>query len=102
MSHKRIPPKKGGSRLGKPNKVGAGLKTDLMTAYEEVGGVDYLKMVALTDHKTFCALLGKVLPMQVVGDGSNALTIQVVTGIDRTPNDPVLDAKPVGKSLCLD
>ena len=28
----------------------------------------YLKTVAQTDPRTFCTLLGKILPMQVAGD----------------------------------
>ena len=39
-----------------------------MAAFDEVGGVDYLKTVATTDPRTFCTLLGKILPTQVTGD----------------------------------
>jgi hypothetical protein len=37
-------------------------------AFDEVGGADYLKNVAQTDPRTFCTLLGKILPTQVAGD----------------------------------
>jgi hypothetical protein len=39
-----------------------------MAALNDAGGKDYLVTVAKTDPRTFCALLGKILPTQVAGD----------------------------------
>jgi hypothetical protein len=38
-----------------------------MRAFDQVGGVEYLTMVARTHPQVFCALLGKVLPAQMSG-----------------------------------
>lgn len=62
---------KGGKRpnagrpKGSPNKINAKIKDAIMSAFEEVGGQDYLVRVAQDDPKTFCALLGKVLPTEI-------------------------------------
>lgn len=64
----------GGARLGAgrkrgvPNKVTAQLKDMIMTALDEVGGIEYLKFQANENAKTFLLLLGRVLPMQVSTD----------------------------------
>lgn len=42
-----------------------------MNAFETVGGESYLAVVARDDPRTFCTLLGKVLPMQVEGTGDD-------------------------------
>lgn len=68
------PGKRGGKRQGSgrkkgtPNKLTADLKAAILGALEASGGQDYLEKVALSDPRTFCALLGKVLPMQVAGN----------------------------------
>jgi hypothetical protein len=51
--------KTGGRKKGIPNKV--------THAFDQVGGVEYLTMVARTHPQVFCALLGKVLPTQITG-----------------------------------
>jgi hypothetical protein len=58
----------GGRKAGTPNKVTGQLKDMIMTALDEVGGVDYLKFQANENAKTFLLLLGRVLPMQVSSD----------------------------------
>jgi hypothetical protein len=55
----------GGSRKGRPNKVTTALKDAVLRAFEKVGGEDYLVTVAGSDPRTFCALLGRVLPRDV-------------------------------------
>jgi hypothetical protein len=44
------------------------VKAAIMAAFDQVGGAEYLKNVAQTDPRTFCTLLGKILPTQVTGD----------------------------------
>ena len=39
-----------------------------MEAFHNSGGVAYLEQVAREDMRTFCGLLGKVLPLTVAGD----------------------------------
>jgi hypothetical protein len=53
---------------GLPNKATRVLKTAILNAFETVGGEEYLVRIAREDPKTFCTLLGKVLPTQLAGD----------------------------------
>jgi len=39
------------------------------------------------DPRTFCTLLGKVLPLQLQGDPANPVTYQIVTGVPRTEEE---------------
>lgn len=73
----RKPPEKRGSRKGKPNKNTAALKEMILQALEGAGGVAYLQDRAL-DPKTagsFLSLIGKVLPLQITGEGGGAIVI---------------------------
>lgn len=68
-----------GRKKGTPNKTTTALKTAIMNAFEKVGGEDYLVTVAKDDPKTFCTLLGRVLPAEmkaeVAGDNGGPLVI---------------------------
>lgn len=61
--------KTGGRTKGTPNKNTAAIKDAIVEAFEQAGGVAYLLNVAQTDPKTFCQLIGKVIPLQVEGSG---------------------------------
>ena len=67
----KIGPNKGnagkGRPKGSPNRLTANLKEAILGAFDTVGGPDYLVSVANSDPRTFCTLLGKVLPMQIAG-----------------------------------
>ena len=70
---------KGGSRKGVPNKVTKELKDMILGALDQSGGVDYLQERA-NDPRTasaFLTLLGKVLPMQVTGEGGGAVIVEI-------------------------
>lgn len=82
-----IPPNAGAGRVkGVPNKTTALLKDAILRAAQAAGGdgddgmVTYLTKQANDNPGPFMALLGKVLPMQVVGDADNPL--QTVTRIE--------------------
>ena len=51
-----------GRPKGKQNKVTTELKDAILASFDAVGGQEYLVRVAKDDPKTFCSLLGKVLP----------------------------------------
>ena len=73
----RKPPVKGGSRKGVPNKNSAAVKDMILEALSGVGGVAYL-MKRANDKRTsaaFLGLVGKVLPMQVTGEGGGPVKI---------------------------
>ncbi len=63
--------KTGGRAAGTPNKTTAQVKEAILKAFEKVGGATYLEKVAQEDPKTFCTLLGRVLPTELTGpDGA--------------------------------
>lgn len=57
-----------GRKKGTPNKLTVQVKDAIQNAFSTVGGEKYLVKVAKEDPRTFCALLGKVLPTQLEGD----------------------------------
>tara|TARA_R110000782_G_scaffold204878_1_gene293281 strand:+ start:175 stop:519 length:345 start_codon:yes stop_codon:yes gene_type:complete len=50
---------------GSQNKFNKSMKDALELAFERSGGVDYLVRVADDDPKTFCGLLGRLIPATV-------------------------------------
>lgn len=74
--------KAGGRQKGTPNKLNADIKSMIVTALSEVGGVKYLERQANENPVAFMGLVGKVLPMQVTGaDGGPVQTRLEVTFI---------------------
>jgi hypothetical protein len=63
-----------GRAKGTPNQLTASIKDAIQNAFEELGGTSYLVHVGRTDPRTFCALLGKLLPTKLANaDGSPLL-----------------------------
>lgn len=80
---KRKPPIATKSRKGVPNKATKQLKDMILQALDGAGGAEYLERRA-NDPRTasaFLALIGKVLPMTIVGDAENPL--QAIVRIER-------------------
>lgn len=74
-----------GRPKGVPNKNTTLLKDAILKAAQQAGGgedglVEYLKDQATKNPGPFLALLGKVLPMQIVGEDDGP--IQTVTRIE--------------------
>lgn len=67
--------KTGGRAKGTPNKVNAAVKEAIIGAFNAVGGESYLVKVAESDPRTFCALLGKVMPTQLTGAGDGPIRV---------------------------
>jgi hypothetical protein len=102
-----LPPRAGmGRPPGVPNKTNQALKEAILLAAERVGDemadkaaedgrehpgglMGYLVMVATTDVKSFCSLLGRVLPLQVTGENGGALEVTF-----RTVYEPATAAGP--------
>lgn len=81
--NKNIPPGPGRPK-GQPNKLTKELKGMILEALDGAGGTEYL-MERANDPKTasaFLTLVGKVLPLTVVGDKENPLEMRV-TMIER-------------------
>lgn len=72
-----------GRGKGTPNKLTGELKTMILEALDQAGGVAYLVDKAESHPQAFMALVGKVLPMTVQGDKENPLTL--VTRIELAP-----------------
>ena len=75
--------RRGGRQKGTPNKVNSDLKEMILGALAGVGGQDYLQRQAELNPGSFLTLIGKVLPMQITGEGGGAVTIEVITGVPR-------------------
>ena len=69
-----------GRKKGQPNKNTAALKEMILGALDEAGGIGYLVRQARDKPVAFLALVGKVLPMTVLGanpDGSHSITVNI-------------------------
>lgn len=77
--------KTGGRQKGTPNKTTALLKDAILLAATNAGKGDmaaYLEAQARDNPGPFLALLGKVLPMQVTGEGGGAIRAKVTLSFD--------------------
>lgn len=76
---RRLPPNAGkGRKKGVPNKVTADLKGMVLDALKQAGGVDYLVWLAHNEPASFTALLGRIIPLQVRGDGEQPAVVEIV------------------------
>ena len=66
------PPAAGRGRpRGAKNKIGADIRSMIVAALGEAGGIEYLARQAEQNPTAFMNLLGKILPMQI-GDESDS------------------------------
>jgi hypothetical protein len=75
-----------GRPKGMPNKITTAVKDMVAGALEQVGGQDYLARQAEENPSAFLALVGKIIPLQVTGEGDGPLVIKVVRFSDE-PRD---------------
>jgi hypothetical protein len=81
------PPANPGRRAkGVPNKFNADVKAMILAALDKAGGPDYLHRQSEQNPGPFMALVGKVLPMQITGEGGGALVMRWETG-DKPASD---------------
>lgn len=78
MSPPKGTPKRGGRKAGTPNKITVELKTAILAAFNEAGGVEYLIERAKDNPVAFMGLLAKVLPLQVTGENGAPLTVKIL------------------------
>ena len=81
--------KTGGRKAGTPNKINALLRDDILEAASRAhpeGRVGYLTEQARENPTAFLTLLGKVLPMQVSGDGGGAVQVVLKTIYESKPD----------------
>lgn len=82
------PPAAGiGRKKGVPNKTTQALKEMILMALEKAdkgGGIGYLTRQANENPTAFMALVGKVLPMTLQGNGTDgSFRVEVITGVPR-------------------
>jgi hypothetical protein len=75
--------KTGGRAKGTPNKITRDIREAVLQSFEIVGGAQYLAEQARLNPVAYLSLVGKVLPLQVTGEGGGAVSIQIVTGVPR-------------------
>lgn len=66
-----------GRPKGSANKLTKDIKAAIIEAFEKAGGADYLAKVAKEQPQVFCALLGRVMPLQVTGEGGGPVQVQI-------------------------
>lgn len=79
--------RRGGRQKGVPNKINADLKGMILGALQAVNGEEYLRRVAEVDPRTFCALLGRVLPMTIANADDKGFIVKVITNVPRPGDD---------------
>lgn len=87
----RKPPRAGKGRpKGSLNKTTAAIKDMIVQALDKAGGVEYLERQAEENPAAFLTLVGKVLPLQVTGEGGGP--IETVTRIELIGIEPSGDS----------
>lgn len=71
----------GGRQKGTPNKNTAEIKEMIIQALSNKGGVTYLERQADENPTAFMTLVGKVLPMQVTGEGGGPVRTRIEIAI---------------------
>ena len=64
--------RRGGRQKGTPNKLNSDIKEMVLGALSDVGGREYLAARAIDTPAAFLTLVGKILPLQLVSDGSGS------------------------------
>jgi hypothetical protein len=80
---KKVMPISPGRPKGVPNKNTAALKDMILNALAKAGGEDYLKQQAAENPGPFLTLVGKVLPLQLTGDASAPIVLQLTNTDER-------------------
>jgi len=78
-----MPPNAGKGRgKGTPNKINKALKDMILGALDDNGGQAYLSQQARENPTAFLTLIGKVLPVTLMGNGEDG-AIKVISRIER-------------------
>jgi hypothetical protein len=73
-----------GRPKGIPNKNTKIVKDMIMAALDQSGGVEYLVAQAKENPKAFLSLLGRIIPVQVTGEGGGPVE-HIVTTVKLVP-----------------
>jgi hypothetical protein len=76
VKNSQLPPRAGAGRpKNAKNKLTREVKQMILDALAAAGGVKYLTKQATANPKAFLTLVGKVLPLQVTGEGGGPIQI---------------------------
>jgi hypothetical protein len=80
IGRKRAPTKTSGQGrpAGIPNKITRDVKEMILGALSGVGGQKYLEEQAIANPNAFMVLVGKVLPLQVSGEGGGPMILKLI------------------------
>ena len=76
-----------GRPKGSLNKINRSLKEMILGALKAKDGQRYLEKIAEEDPRTFCALLGRVLPLTVTGEVTQNHKYEVTLVFGQGEND---------------
>ena len=77
MPFKKGNPGGPGRPKGNPNRLNRDLKEMILGALKAKNGQKYLEKVAEEDPRTFCAFLGRVLPMTLNGEVRHDVSVEL-------------------------
>jgi hypothetical protein len=81
-----------GRKPGVPNKLSADVKEMLLGALSDVGGRKYLAARAIDTPASFMMLIGKVLPLQLTGEGGAPIAVDFRWADATSPEPITIDA----------
>ncbi len=78
-----------GRSKGVPNKLTTKVKDAIEKAFDEEGGVEYLRGIAKSDPRTFCGLLKEIIPKDVTLEAGSTLAeiLKTITGGEEESDD---------------
>ena len=96
--------KGGGRPKGSESKATQLIKSGILEAYDRLGGSEYLYNIGREDPKTFCTLLGKVLPAEINQELKHTgdIVINVNTGISNSPPIGIHNSRIINGELAVD
>jgi len=83
-------PKTGGRAKGTQNKVTKTIREAIEASFEQVGGAEYLALMAIKEPASYMTLLGKVLPAHMnikTTDNTFRLVVERASATDQTNPD---------------
>ena len=70
-----------GRKPGTPNKLSMTVKQNVISVFDEIGGVDHMKMWALENPNQFYAIYAKLMPTQQEITGADGADLPITIGI---------------------
>lgn len=76
-----------GRKAGVPNKISSTVKENVIAVFDELGGIDHMKMWAIDNPSQFYNIYAKILPTDVnnnvTGNTNMNLTVTLVKAVTK-------------------